>query len=70
MNLQPGEPGMQYRFLKFDTHGKAEEGLNKAVTEGWQFVTYQAAGDSAAVTHFVVVGRAAQPEGRRLGFGS
>ena len=70
MNVQPGEPGIEYRFLKFDTHNKAEVGLNEAIAEGWQFAAYQAAGDSAAITHFVLVSRASQPESRRFGFGS
>ncbi|MPZ49220.1 MAG: hypothetical protein GEU75_07955 [Dehalococcoidia bacterium] len=64
------EPALEYRFLKFDTHSKAEKGLNDAIAEGWQLVTYQAAGDSTSVTHFVVVSRTSQPESRRFGFGA
>jgi hypothetical protein len=60
---------LEYKFLKFDTHNKAEEGLNKQIAEGWQFVAYQAAGESV-ITHFVVVSREARPEARRMGFGS
>jgi hypothetical protein len=70
MTLQPSEAGIEYRFLKFDTHANAEKGLNDAVAEGWQFVSYQAAGDSTFVSHFVVVSRTSRVEGRRFGFGS
>ena len=70
MNVQPAEAGIEYQFLKFDTHAKAEKGLNEAIAGGWQFVSYQAAGDSSAITHFVVVSRSSRTESRRFGFGS
>jgi hypothetical protein len=70
VTLQPTEAGIEYRFLKFDTHTKAEKGLNDAIAEGWQLVSYQAAGDSSAISHFVVVSRSSRAESRRFGFGS
>lgn len=60
--------GIEYRFLKFDTHNKAETALNEWVADGWQLVTYQAAGESV-ITHFLLLSRGldnnadASPEG-------
>ena len=34
----------EYRFLKFATHQQAEKGLNDSIADGWQLVSYQAAG--------------------------
>lgn len=48
---------LEYRFLKFDTHNKAEAGLNKAIEEGWSLVSYQAAGGDSAVLHFLLLSR-------------
>jgi len=48
---------LEYRFLKFDTHNKAEVGLNQAVAEGWTLVSYQAAGGDSAVLHFLLLSR-------------
>ena len=31
MMVPPGEPGIEYRFLKFDTHDKAEEAYSEAI---------------------------------------
>jgi len=69
--LQAPEPksAREYKFLKFDTHQKAETALNEYAADGWQLVSYQAAGDSAAITHFLVLSRgeaASQP--RSMGF--
>jgi hypothetical protein len=72
MTVQPGDPGIEYRFLKFNTHSEAEEALNQAVAEGWQLVAYQAAGmeGSGGILHFLVISRTAKSEGRRFGFGA
>jgi hypothetical protein len=70
MNVQPesNEKGIEYRFLQFDTHEKAEKQLNALVAEGWQFVSYSAAGWEMGIMHFVVVSRMRQAEARRFGF--
>jgi hypothetical protein len=60
----------EYRFVKCSTHNKAEEELNKAAAEGWQLVTYQAAGGDSVISHFLVLSRSKRPETRRFGFGS
>jgi hypothetical protein len=62
------DAGIEYRFLKFDTHNKAEAALNELAADGWQFVSYQASGESV-ITHFVVVSRAKERAGGRIGFG-
>jgi len=54
------EEKLEYRFLKFDTHNKAEAGLNQAVAEGWALVSYQAAGGDGAITHFLLLSRPAR----------
>ena len=59
---------LEYRFLKFDTHDKAEKALNEWVADGWHLVTYQAAGDSAVITHFLLLGRETRSEPKRFGF--
>jgi hypothetical protein len=59
---------LEYRVLKFDTHSKLEQALNEAIADGWQYVSYQAAGDSAAITHFLVLSKEMRPEPRRFGF--
>ena len=69
MTLQPGESNVEYRFLKFSTHEKAETGLNEAIAEGWQLVNYQAAGGDSAITHFVLISREKQRERTRFGLG-
>jgi hypothetical protein len=56
----------EYRILKFDTHNKAEKGLNEAVAEGWRLVTYHPMGDSV-ITHFLLLERPARSEFPRLG---
>ena len=55
---------LEYRFLKLDTHNKAEVALNQAVAEGWTLVTYQAAGADSAVLHFLLLSREAREERR------
>jgi hypothetical protein len=65
MNEQGTRP--EYSILKFDTHNKAEEGLNDAVKDGWRLVNYQAMGDSTAITHFILLERPARSEFPRLG---
>ena len=71
MNVQPessSAKGIEYKFLKFGTHNQAEEALNQYVADGWQYVSYAAAGWDTGITHFLVVSRMRQPEGRRFGF--
>ena len=59
----------EYKFLKFSTHDQAEKALNQYTSDGWQFVSYQAAGDSSAVTHFLLLSRPASgADPRRFGF--
>ena len=58
---------LEYRFLKFDTHNKAEAGLNEAIAEGWTLVSYQAAGGDSAVLHFLLMSRDAR-DARRSEF--
>jgi hypothetical protein len=57
---------IEYKILKFDTHSKAEKGLNEAVAEGWRFVTYRTPGDSGVITHFILLERPARSEFPRL----
>jgi hypothetical protein len=59
------EPRLEYKILKFDTHNKAEKGLNEAVAEGWRLVEYKTPGDSI-VTHFLLLSRPARSEFPRL----
>jgi hypothetical protein len=70
MNVQPHESErvLEYRFLKFETHDEAEREVNRLIADGWQFVSYSAAGWEMGIMHFVVVSRAKQAEGRRFGF--
>jgi hypothetical protein len=69
--VQPESSGdIEYRVLKFETHNKAEEVLNEMSRDGWQFVSYSTAGWDMGITHFIVVSRVKQPEGRRFGFGT
>jgi hypothetical protein len=53
--------GIEYKILKFDTHTKAEKGLNEAVAEGWRLVTYRTPGDSGVITHFILLERLSAP---------
>ena len=57
---------IEYKALKFDTHNKMEEALNEWSAKGWQFVSYQAAGESV-ITHFLVLSREGTSE-RPMGF--
>ena len=61
---------LEYKVLKYSTHSQTEEGLNQLIAEGWQFVSYSAAGDSNFISHFLVVSREAGRPARRVGFGS
>lgn len=67
MRMNEQGPRLEYSILKFDTHTKAEKGLNNAVKEGWRLVNYQPMGDSTAITHFVLLERPARSEFPRLG---
>jgi hypothetical protein len=68
--LIENSPRLEYRFLKFSTHDQAEKGLNEAIADGWQFVSYQAAGGDSAVLHFLLLSRDSRRSERRMGFGS
>jgi hypothetical protein len=71
MMVQPesgAQKGIEFRFLQFDSPEEAEKALNEAVADGWQLVSYQAAGGVASITHFLVLSRMKQPEGRHFGF--
>jgi len=61
--------GMEYQFLEFSTHQQAEKALNERVAEGWQLVSYQAAGGDTAITHFLLLSRGAPRSERSIGFG-
>ena len=61
--------GIEYRFLKFSTHEQAEKALNEQIADGWQLVSYQAAGGDTAITHFLLLSRgASRTELRGMGF--
>ena len=60
---------IEYRLLEFATRDDAEKALNDHVADGWQFVSYQAAGDSDAITHFLLLSRDSRRSERRMGFG-
>jgi hypothetical protein len=69
VTVEPADSrGIEYKFLKFSTHDQAEKGLNQWTADGWQLVSYQAAGGDSAITHFLVLSRSKRPE-RYLGFG-
>jgi hypothetical protein len=59
---------VEYKALKFDTHSEMEEALNEWSAKGWQFVSYQAAGESV-ITHFLVLCRE-ETRQRPMGFGN
>jgi hypothetical protein len=61
---------LEYRFLKFSSHDEAEKGLNEAIADGWQYVSYQAAGGDTWITHFVLLSREKGRSERRMGFGA
>ena len=44
----------QYRVIKLTTHEDTEKALNDWTSQGWQLVSYQAAGDALAILHFLV----------------
>jgi hypothetical protein len=60
----PAVEKLEYSILKFSTHNAAEKGLNEKVAEGWQLVSYQAAGGDSAVLHFLLLSR---PRRERFG---
>jgi hypothetical protein len=62
-------PRLEYRFLKFSTHDQAEKALNQWIADGWQLVSYQAAGGDSAITHFILLSRDSRRSERRMGFG-
>ena len=57
---------VEYKFLKFSNHNDAEKSLNEWVGQRWQFVAYQASGESF-ITHFLVLSRD-QASQRSIGF--
>jgi hypothetical protein len=69
--VEPGRSSdVEYRFLKFRTHDEAERALNQEVADGWQLVTYQAAGGDTTIMHFLLLSRSSRKAERRMGFGS
>jgi hypothetical protein len=60
---------VEYRLLKFPTHDQAEKTLNEWIADGWQLVSYQAAGGDSAITHFLLLSREQGRSERRMGFG-
>jgi hypothetical protein len=60
---------LEYKFVKYSTHNQAEQALNELVAEGWQLVSYQAAGGDSAISHFLLLSRAPRRSERGFGFG-
>ena len=69
MDAAGDSAGTEYRFLKFSTHDQAEKALNEWTADGWQLVSYQAAGDGSEIMHFLLLTRGARRSERSMGFG-
>ena len=50
---------VEYKVLKFRNHQQMETTINEWTEKGWQIVSYQAAGDSSMISHFVILSRPA-----------
>jgi hypothetical protein len=70
MMVQPeSSEKLEYRFLEFASSDEAQQALNAWVADGWQLVSYQAAGGDTAITHFLLLSRGPRRSERSIGFG-